>query len=126
MDMLATPSSRSLTYPLLPTVPEMPPLPLNDIAFEAFRTLKAQGSGKGYVFLNTKGDRLRDARDWFEPAVKKSGLEDYTWHCNRHTFASWLVMAGGYPHCCATDGTSYNSNDDAVRTPGSRSQSERR
>ena len=73
---------------------KMPPLPLNDIAFEAFRTLKAQGSGKGYVFLNTKGDRLFDARDWFEPAVEKAGLEDYTWHCNRHTFASWLVMAG--------------------------------
>jgi site-specific recombinase XerD len=46
------------------------------------------------VFLNTKGDRLLDARDWFEPAVEKAGLEDYTWHCNRHTFASWLVMAG--------------------------------
>jgi integrase len=73
---------------------KMPPLPLNDIAFEAFRTLKEQGSGKGYVFLNTKGDRLLDARDWFEPAVEKAGLEDYTWHCNRHTFASWLVMAG--------------------------------
>src|SRR5665213_2437211 len=70
---------------------KMPPLPLNDIAFEAFRTLKAQGSGKGYVFLNTKGDRLLDARDWFEPAVEKAGLEDYTWHCNRHTFASCLL-----------------------------------
>ena len=46
------------------------------------------------MFLNTKGDRLLDARDWFEPAVEKAGLEDYTWHCNRHTFASWLVMAG--------------------------------
>jgi len=73
---------------------KMPPLPLNDIALEAFRTLKEQGSGKGYVFLNTKADRLLDARDWFEPAVEKAGLEDYTWHCNRHTFASWLVMAG--------------------------------
>ena len=24
----------------------------------------------------------------------KAGLEDYTWHCNRHTFISRLIMAG--------------------------------
>lgn len=35
-----------------------------------------------------------DPRDWFEPAVEKAGLKNYTWHCNRHTFASRLVMAG--------------------------------
>jgi hypothetical protein len=28
-----------------------------------------------YVFLNTKGDRLLDARDWFEPAVEKAALK---------------------------------------------------
>lgn len=33
-------------------------------------------------------------RDWFEPAIKQAKIEDYTWHCNRHTFASRLVMAG--------------------------------
>ncbi len=30
----------------------------------------------------------------FIPAVKKSGLEDVTWHTLRHTFASRLAMAG--------------------------------
>lgn len=58
------------------------------------------GLTKGYVFLNTKGGWLLDARfepsksRGAEPAAEKAGLEDYTWHCNRHTFASWLVMAG--------------------------------
>jgi site-specific recombinase XerD len=56
-------------------------------------TLKAQGRGKGYVFLNTKGDRLLNARDGFEPTVEKAGLEDCTWHCDRHPLAPWLVMA---------------------------------
>jgi site-specific recombinase XerD len=37
---------------------------------------------------------LRSGRDWFEPAVEDAGLKNYTWHCNRHTFASRLVMAG--------------------------------
>ena len=46
------------------------------------------------MFHNTKGGRLVDARDWFEPAVEKAGREDYLWHCNGHSFASWLVMAG--------------------------------
>jgi len=46
------------------------------------------------VFLNEQGERLRAHRDWFEPALKESGVQDYSWHCNRHTFASRLVMAG--------------------------------
>jgi hypothetical protein len=37
---------------------------------------------------------LQNARDWFEPVLEISKLKDYTWHCNRHTFASRLVMAG--------------------------------
>ncbi|HUV97151.1 MAG TPA: hypothetical protein VMV98_06740 [Acidobacteriaceae bacterium] len=36
----------------------------------------------------------RESRDWFEPAIKLAKIEDYTWHRNRHTFASRLVMAG--------------------------------
>ncbi len=27
-------------------------------------------------------------RDWFDPAVKEAKVPDYTWHKNRHTFAS--------------------------------------
>ena len=26
--------------------------------------------------------------------MEKAGLKDYTWHCNRHSVASRLVMAG--------------------------------
>ena len=43
---------------------------------------------------NSKGEKLRGPRDWFEPAIKQAKIPDYTWHCNRHTFASRLVMAG--------------------------------
>jgi integrase len=32
-------------------------------------------------------------RDWFLVAEKKEGLKAYTWHCNRHSFASRLVKA---------------------------------
>ncbi len=37
---------------------------------------------------------MRAHRDWFDPAVESAGVQSYTWHCNRHTFASHLAMAG--------------------------------
>jgi site-specific recombinase XerD len=33
-------------------------------------------------------------REWFDPAVAEANVADYTWHKNRHTFASRLAMAG--------------------------------
>jgi len=68
-------------------------IPLNAVALSALQGLHETGS-HGAVFLNTEGQPLRSSRDWFEPAVEKAALKDYTWHCNRHTFASRLVMAG--------------------------------
>ena len=37
---------------------------------------------------------MRGFRDWFEPAVAEAKVYGYTWHCNWHTFAGRLVMAG--------------------------------
>jgi site-specific recombinase XerD len=63
-------------------------VPLNSTALVAFLLLKQHSDGIGRVF------HLIGPRQWFNPAVKKSGLSDFTWHCLRHTFASRLVMAG--------------------------------
>jgi integrase len=35
-----------------------------------------------------------DCRWWFLPALAKAGITGYTWHGNRHTFCSWLAIAG--------------------------------
>ena len=73
-------------------------IPLNMIAMEAVRNLKKHHEDENpdspWVFLNEDGEKLRGHRAWFEPALKESGVPDYSWHCNRHTFASRLVMAG--------------------------------
>lgn len=52
------------------------------------------------VLLEKKGkepeipvDRLTGPRYW-EPALKKAKVRNFTWHCLRHTFASRLVMNG--------------------------------
>jgi hypothetical protein len=45
-------------------------------------------SDESLVFPNAES-----SRGWFVAAVEGAGFENYTWHCNHHTFASRLVMA---------------------------------
>ena len=70
------------------------PVPLNSIALDAFKSLKASGAASGPVFLYADGNPVHTPRGWFETAIEKAEIEDYPWHCNRRTFASRLVMEG--------------------------------
>jgi integrase len=69
-------------------------IPLNQTAVSAFKILQ-EGAGLSSVpFLNSKGTAMNTHRDWFDPAVCEAKVPNYTWHKNRHTFASRLAMAG--------------------------------
>lgn len=71
-------------------------IPLNTNAIGALETLKKYGS-KTHVFPSLRSEEdesVQGARGWFKFAVERAGIQDYSWHCNRHTFASKLVMAG--------------------------------
>ena len=35
-----------------------------------------------------------DTRSWFQPCLADAKITGYVWHLNRHTFCSWLAMAG--------------------------------
>lgn len=35
-----------------------------------------------------------DTRSWFVPCLAEAEITGYVWHSNRHTFCSWLAMAG--------------------------------
>ncbi len=35
-----------------------------------------------------------DTRSWFQPCLQDAEIVGYVWHSNRHTFCSWLAMAG--------------------------------
>ena len=47
-----------------------------------------------YVFSNQEGKPYCDLKRSFHSALKKAGIEDFTFHDLRHTFASHLVMSG--------------------------------
>jgi integrase len=68
---------------------------LNAIAVAAFKVLRKRSlNGQGSVFVNMEGKALQGYKHWFEPAIEEAGLQDFTWYCLRHTFASRLAMAG--------------------------------
>ena len=69
-------------------------IPLNKTALSAFKTLRERSGLLDVPFLNSKGTPMNTHRDWFDPAVGEAKVSNYTWHKNRHTFASRLAMAG--------------------------------
>jgi len=69
-------------------------VPLNAEALAAFQELYQRTGGEGPIFVSNHGERLLGPRHWFEDAVQEAGIQRFTWHDCRHTFASRLVMAG--------------------------------
>lgn len=60
-------------------------VPINSNARGAIERLRRDSGGAEFVCPPWRG--------WFEDAVKRAQVEDFTWHDLRHTFASRLVMA---------------------------------
>lgn len=70
-------------------------IPLNAAAIDAFKELRLGTGGKDPIFAGRNhGEGLQGPRYWFDAAVRETGLPDFTWHDQRHTSASRLVMSG--------------------------------
>lgn len=70
-------------------------IPLNSVALAALHSIRPTCPQPGEaVFLNTWGYRVHNYRQWWDRVAADAKLDDYSWHCHRHTFASRLVMAG--------------------------------
>jgi site-specific recombinase XerD len=47
-----------------------------------------------YFHLCLELETSQEPRGWFRFLLEKTKNEGYSWHCNRHTFASRLLLAG--------------------------------
>jgi integrase len=69
-------------------------VPLNADAMRALMIFRSRGDGTGRVVRNAAGEPLNYPSHWFVPAVRVAGIFNYTWHDNRHTYASRLRQTG--------------------------------
>jgi len=72
-------------------------IPLNAVAFRTLQDLKGAGRRREPTPCSLppgSDDALQGSRGWFPTALAEAKIDGYSWHCNRHTFASKLVMAG--------------------------------
>jgi integrase len=68
-------------------------IPLNEVAVSALRDAKNKSNGK-YIFPGIDGGKRKDLKTGFNNACRRAGIEDFTFHDLRHTFASRLVRKG--------------------------------
>ncbi|MEG1501932.1 MAG: site-specific integrase [Synergistaceae bacterium] len=69
-------------------------LPLNQDAFVALSDWqKITNCSSGYIFPGD-GTRLSDTKNLFNKVIKEANIENFTWHCMRHDFASQLAIKG--------------------------------
>lgn len=67
---------------------------LNADALSAIESLRRPGQRSLDPVFPRDSDKYFDTRSWFVPCLEAAGIQGYTWHSNRHTFCSWLAMAG--------------------------------
>ena len=69
-------------------------VPLNAVALAALQKQREAVSHEAGEPVFPRPGPQSDCRWWFGPALREAKITDYTWHNNRHTFCSWLAMAG--------------------------------
>lgn len=67
-------------------------IPINKKLNEALKSVKYNASGE-YVFSH-EGEPVRTFKTAFNAAIRRAGVQRFTFHDLRHTFASNLVMKG--------------------------------
>jgi integrase len=68
---------------------------LNADALKAIGSLKRPLQKTSDPVFPREGSQGRfDTRSWFQPCLEEAKIASYVWHSNRHTFCSWLAMAG--------------------------------
>jgi integrase len=70
-------------------------VPMNETVRDILAALPSR-LRSAYVFSSPRGVTALDSQNFincvFTKALKEAAVEDFTWHCLRHTFASRLAM----------------------------------
>lgn len=66
---------------------------LNSDAVAAIESLRRPSVRPGDPVFPRQG-KSYDTRSWFHPCLEDASITGFVWHANRHTFCSWLAMAG--------------------------------
>ncbi len=69
-------------------------VPLNSIALAAMSTQREKVPHGPDDMVFPRPGPSSDTRWWFQGALTEAKITGYVWHSNRHTFCSWLAMAG--------------------------------
>jgi integrase len=77
-----------------PKKPKLRYVPATPMAIAAYNALAAGRKRGASLCINRQGGDLYELRYWLVPAIKDSGVTDFTPHDLRHTAASRWVMAG--------------------------------
>jgi integrase len=68
---------------------------LNVDAMSAIQSKRGPRQRSTDLVFPREGSKGRfDTRSWFQPCLAEAKITGYVWHSNRHTFCSWLAMAG--------------------------------
>lgn len=69
-------------------------IPMNEVVFDILTSLKDNKSKWVFCKPDGSGRPYGSWRTAFEGARKRAKVEDFKFHDQRHTFASWLLMTG--------------------------------
>ena len=69
-------------------------VPLNSAALAAFESQMTLVAHRPGDLVFPRPGPSADHRWWLGPALKEAEITGFVWHCIRHTFCSWLAMAG--------------------------------